>query len=356
MAKRILIYRLGSLGDFVVALPCFHLIRQTYPDARIVLMTNSIFSGKAVSPMKLLEGSGLCDESVDYPEGLRDPKALLALRRTIKAHAFDFGVELNSDREWWQALCEHMFLRSCGIGKLVGTPLGKRDMRPLRRSAPVVEQECSRLARRLQEIGSIDVRDRSMWNLGLNASERDTADALLQEENMPQGFVSASVGTKLPVKDWGVENWTNFASLLSKAHPALGLVLIGAPDESALSEAVRKAWAGPSLNLCGRSSPRVSAAVIERSALFVGQDSGPMHLASAVGTAVVAVFSWHNPPGQWHPGCIDWKNIRVFYPPLPNGVWRRDLQFRRSSTEGILLINPQEVARACSALLPCRNK
>ena len=351
MVERILIQRLGSLGDFIVALPCFHLIRRACPGAKIVLMTNYPVSGKAAPAMDVLGGSGLCDESIAYPVGLRDPQALLALRRKIKAYSFDLGVELNSDREWWQGLSDHLFLRACGISRLVGTHLGCPDRTFRYCSAPVVEQECSRLVRRIQAIGSINVGDRSAWDLRLSASERETAVALLREQSMTEGFITASVGTKVFAKDWGSENWAKLADLVSKAHHQLGLVLVGAPDESAVSEAVRQAWVGPSINLCGRSSPRISAAVVERAALFVGHDSGPMHFAAAVGTPVVAIFSWHNPPGQWHPGCISWKNIKVFYPSLPDGIWKRDLQMRRSSTEGILLINPQEVARACSTML-----
>jgi heptosyltransferase III len=351
VAERILIHRLGSLGDFIVALPCFHLIRRGYPDAKIVLMTNYPVSGKAAPAMDVLGGSGLCDESFAYPVAVRSPRALGALRRKIKSFAFDLAVELNSDREWWQALRDHLFLRACGMGKLVGSSVGQENRTFRHCSAPVVEQECSRLVRRIQAIGNIDVADRGAWDLRLSASERETAVDLLREQSMPEGFIAASVGTKALAKDWGVENWAKLAGLVSKAHPQLGLVLVGAPDESAVSEAVRQAWVGPNINLCGRSAPRVSAAVVERAALFVGHDSGPMHFAAAVGTSVVAIFSWHNPPGQWHPGCMAWKNIKVFYPPLPNGIWKRDLRMRRSPTEGILLINPQEVAHACSSML-----
>jgi heptosyltransferase III len=351
VTRNILIHRLGSLGDFIVALPCFHLIRRAYPDSRIVLMTNHPVSGKAAPAMEVLEGTGLCDEAFAYPVALRDPSALLALRRKIRTYSFEVAVELKSDREWLPALRDHLFLRACGISKLVGTQVWSKDRTFRHSSGPMVEQECSRLARRIRAIGNIDIRDRISWDLRLNAAEREKAGILLREQTMPDGFIAASVGTKLAAKDWGSDNWGKLAALLSKRRPQLGLVLIGASEESALSDAVREAWVGPTINLCGRSSPRESAAVIERSVLFVGHDSGPMHLAAAVGAPVVAVFSWHNPPGQWHPGWTGWTNIRVLYPPLPNGVWNTDLRMRRSLSEGILLISPEQVAHECFALL-----
>ena len=68
------------------------------------------------------------------------------------------------------------------------------------------------------------------------------------------------------------------------------------------------------MNLCGETSARVSAAVLERARLFVGHDSGPMHLAAAVGTPCVAVFSSRHLPGVWFP----WgSRNRVIYTDVP---------------------------------------
>lgn len=59
--------------------------------------------------------------------------------------------------------------------------------------------------------------------------------------------------------------------------------------------------AGPGLNLCGLLTPRESAAVFMRAVVFLGHDSGPMHLAAAVQTPCVAIFSSRNLPGVWFP-------------------------------------------------------
>src|SRR3990167_5361090 len=58
---------------------------------------------------------------------------------------------------------------------------------------------------------------------------------------------------------------------------------------------------GKKINLCGKLSVRETAAVIECAQLFIGHDSGPMHLASAVKTPSVAIFSRHAKPGCWYP-------------------------------------------------------
>jgi len=113
--------------------------------------------------------------------------------------------------------------------------------------------------------------------------------------------MTASIGAKADTKDWTDTNWTNLLKRLSSLYPSLGLVLLGSSDEQPRSDTLLGSWCGPKANLCGLASPRVSAAVIQRAKVFVGHDSGPMHLAGAVGTPSVAIFSARNPPGQWYP-------------------------------------------------------
>ena len=132
--------------------------------------------------------------------------------------------------------------------------------------------------------------------------------------------------------------------------PGTTLILLGAPDEWERSEKLRHTWKGQSINLSGKTSPRVSAVILEQCSLFIGHDSGPMHLASAVGIPTLGLFSWQNPPGQWFPGHASWKTIKILYPPLPGGVWNASLQMKRGAGEGILLLNPDEVFQAAMEL------
>ena len=166
-----------------------------------------------------------------------------------------------------------------------------------------------------------------------------------------KALIAVSVGTKVAVKDWGEKNWNQLLAMLSMEMPRSTLVFLGAADEQARSEKLSSTWAGPVINLCGRISPRVSAAVLERCRLFIGQDSGPMHLASAVGIPTLGLFSWFNPPGQWFPGHPSWDFVKVLYPQLPTGGWETTLQMKSSDTEGIGLLRPIEAFNAAMGLL-----
>jgi ADP-heptose:LPS heptosyltransferase len=347
-SNNILIYRLGSLGDTVIALPCFHLIRQFYPGSKIIILTNQPVSGKAAPAMAILENSGLCDEAISYPVETRNPYDLLTVWQMIREKRPRILFNLAAGRGFLKSVRDQLFFRACGIQNIVGTPWHRRDFLCQPVNDGEMEPESQRLASRLASLGAMDLADRRFWDLRLTQMERNQALDLLPAKL--KRFIVASVGTKLPVKDWGEANWEKLLVLLSKKIPGITLILLGAPDEWERSERLRNAWTGQSLNLSGKTSPRISAAILERCGLFIGHDSGPMHLASAVGAPTLGLFSWQNPPGQWFPGHRSWKFTKVLYPPLPGGVWHPNLQFEEPGTGGIQILSPDLVFRSAMEL------
>ena len=80
----------------------------------------------------------------------------------------------------------------------------------------------------------------------------------------------------------------------------IGLALLGA-DEIEQTELARSQFLGPSVNLCGKLTVRESAALMELVSIYLGHDSGPMHLAAAAGVPCLAIFSARELPGVWFP-------------------------------------------------------
>jgi heptosyltransferase-3 len=295
---RILVYRLGSLGDTVVALPCFWRIRHAYPEARISVLTNIPISGKAAPLETILANTGLIDETIPYPIGLRDPRELARLRRRIAGEKFDLLVSLTAARGLAASIRDYLFFRACGISKIVGIPWQRRDLVCLPQDG-LYENEADRLLRRVQSLPAVDTEKDN--GLALTREEKYEANRVLRESGVRLPLIVASVGTKLAVKDWGAENWRELLALLSRDFPDLSLVLLGSPDERERSEDLSQVWQGLHANLCGQTSPRISAAILREARLFIGHDSGPMHLAASVGTRCVAVYSAQSRPGQWFP-------------------------------------------------------
>jgi heptosyltransferase-3 len=300
--KSVLVYRLGSLGDTLLALPVFHSIRRKYPDSRIVALTNIPVNAKAPALLTVLQGTGLIDGAINYPLGLRDTAELLRLRREIAVERFAVAVNLTAARGWWKGIRDKLFLHLCGIPKVLGTPWRRADViRVGDRESGLFEWEAKRLARRALAIGDIDLVSNESWELNLTSEEIAIAERILIAGNIDRPFVAVSVGTKVDVKDWTEPNWRSFIRELSDRFPITPIVAFGSEEESDRTEKCLEGWGGPKLNLCGKVSLRVLAAVLRKSKLFIGHDSGPMHLAATVGVPCVAIFAARNLPGQWYP-------------------------------------------------------
>ena len=130
--KRILIYRLGSLGDTIVSLPALRLVQRSYPQAERWMLTNFSASSKAAPMARVLEGTGPVHGYIEYPLGLRDPRGLLRLRQEIHRLGPDVLIYLAAPRGRLKALRDAVFFRACGIPRLIGVPYSKTYQHPLK--------------------------------------------------------------------------------------------------------------------------------------------------------------------------------------------------------------------------------
>jgi heptosyltransferase III len=296
----VLIYRLGSLGDTVVALPCFHLVARAFADKVRILLTNAPVHSKAAAATSVLGESGLINVYISYPVGTRNIIGLAKLFWRIRRLKVATLVYLTAPRGEFAAKRDEMFFRLCGVKEIIGLPSGPLAIHCHRSVGDRYEAEATRLARCLAKIGDARPNDPASWDLRLNDTEQARATNALQPLDGAM-FLTVGIASKKQVTDWGVENWRALMPHLRKRFPKHALVFVGAREDRSNADDVAQRWAGRSLNLSGDLSPRESAAVIQRAHLFLGVDSGPMHLAASVGTPSVLIFAAHKLPGIWFP-------------------------------------------------------
>ena len=307
--KKILIYRLGSLGDTLVALPAFHLIARTFPNAERRVLTNIPVGDKDMHLSAVLGESGLVHGYISYPLELRNPRQLNCLRCRIKRWEPDMLIYLAEPRGRIKAFRDAIFFKSCGIKRLVGVPNKKSLQDNLYRDGNCYEHEAARLTRCISNLGKAKLDDPQSWNLCLTDQEYGTAMKFLSLFEGDLKYIACSVGTKIKVKNWGQNNWRVLIENLYKRYNDYGLIFLGSKDDFEYSEKASLPWFGEKQNLCGMLTPRESAAVLKRATIFIGHDSGPMHLAASVGTPCVAIFSARDLPGIWFPYGIGHKVI-----------------------------------------------
>ncbi len=300
--RRVLVLRRGALGDTVVALPCFHLLRRCFAQAEIALLTVKPSAAGEAPVMDVLAGSGLVDKVFSYPRGMRSVAGFYHLLRSLRDWKPDVAVYLAEPASSLAVRRDAWFLALSGVKLVLGVPLSRDLMhhKPAGEQG-LVESEAQRLARCLAPLGDARLNRLSSWDLHLGRDEINTARGWLKDWSGQPAYLGFGVGVKTANKDWGVQHWRKVLEEVSAHYPQLGLLLVGSKQDKLRAAELATVWQGPKLNLCGELTPRGSAVVLGGAQLYIGHDSGPMHLAAIMGVPTVCLFARTAPPGAWFP-------------------------------------------------------
>lgn len=295
---RILVLCRPYLGDLVLSGPVFRNLRAWRPDARIVA---GVYPESA-APLSFFPE---IDEIITIPRHRRGDRLafvrewLAALRR-VRRERFDLVYDLlHTDRSSLVTLAS-------GAPERVGFI---KDQHRLRHR---VYTTASAWTPDLDRSHTVDLFLRALTEIGMPVQTRSIAITVPPEEaesaaarlrrivpprSGPRVLVHPGAGT--PNRLWPPER---FSAVCDDLQENLGaqVVLMGGPGEAATLAAIRSGMRTPSVVFDERVSIREFAALLQQGELFLGLDSGPAHLAAAVGTRVVALFGAAL-PAQWRP-------------------------------------------------------
>jgi len=291
--RRVLIVKPSSLGDIVHSLPFLHVLRRGFPRAHIAWMVGRANVG-------LLEGHPDIDELFVFERerwgGLNDfcvsVHELVRFVRELRRCAFDLVVDLQG------------LFRSGLLSWLSGAArrVGFADARELSRFFYSVRVDVPELDMHAVDRGLLVARKLGLEPDGaatfvvpIGEDDRRFAREYLSAEN-PGG---APLVVMLPSSRWVTKRWPAeyFATLADRVTTRLGAktLYLGAPGDVPLVETIRGRMKKEALSLVGETSLKQSAAVIARADAVVANDSGPMHLAVALGRPVVALYGPTSP-------------------------------------------------------------
>jgi ADP-heptose:LPS heptosyltransferase len=281
---RILVIKLGALGDFVQALGPAKAIRRHHAGAHIVLLTTAPFAA-------LARASGAFDEVwLDARPALYDLPGWLLLRRRLKAGRFDRVYDLQTS------------LRSSWYFRLLG-PGPRPEWSGIARGASHFHANAARdrmhtLERQADQLRLAGISDVPPLDIG--SAHAGWTDAALGRFALPAAFALLAPGgaAHRPRKRWPVERYAALGRAL--AERGLTPVVLGSAGEHPLGAAIAEAAPG-TLNLAGATSLEELASLARRAALAVGNDTGPMHLIAAAGCPSLVLFSAASDPALCAP-------------------------------------------------------
>ena len=294
-----------------MSLPAFWSIRETYPKARITLLTNSNQNNpNYVLGQNVLPEVGLFDDWLNYPSETGRLQTMLVFSKLffeIRRRKFDALFYLTTrNRTAAQIKRDMLFFRSAGIKNIIGTKyllmnlLDSSVDRPL----PFIESEMNFLINclKFEDIPIINSSNLKP-NLKLNAQETKIAEEWLYKNSgnylYENKLLAVAPSGKWESKIWAEESFAEVVKNLIAESDVFPIVF-GGPEDEEKGNRLIKAW-GRGANAAGKLDIRPAAAALARCRIYLGNDTGTMHLAASVGTPCVAVFSAIDWAGRWIP-------------------------------------------------------
>jgi len=288
--RRIAVLRGGGIGDLLMIMPALSSLKDRYPVATLTLL------GTAGFARLLGERPGPVDEVLPLPvaTGVHEPPGAvvdeLAVRRFLdqaRNRRFDLAVQLHGGGRW-----SNPFVRGLAAGVTVGSRA--EDAEPLDRWLPYHRYQHETL-RALEVVGMAGAPAVALEpRLTVTARDLAAADRILAP--LPRTVLAVHPGARDPRRRWPAQRFAEVAA--EAARDGAGVAVLGSPEEAELvrdvAELTRRrlpATLGAAvLAFDGSLDESALVGVLARSAVLLGNDSGPRHLAAAVGTPTVAVY------------------------------------------------------------------
>lgn len=294
--KKILVIKLGAVGDLVIASPFFDQLGKRFPNSEIVLLTGkSCYPSIANNPN--IDRFLISDDSAIFTGSLLTRlKEALRLIYLLRKEGFDLAFIMH--RSW-----QFNFLAFLtGIRLRVGFSNGKSQAFLTHKAKPApLRNEREVYLDLLRELGIAAVYEKTFYYL--SPAEKDFGDLFWEKHRITKDDLVIAIApgggdnvkSTMPTKRWPTQN---FSRLVQKTIQETGcrIILVGGPDDREVVSKIREAI--PECVDATDLSFGEMASLFPQCQLFIGNDSGPLHIASAMGTATISL---HGPtsPQQW---------------------------------------------------------
>jgi lipopolysaccharide heptosyltransferase I len=330
--QRLLVVKTSSIGDVIHALPVVQAIKEAAPHLTLGWVVR-------LRCADILRGNPYIDRLYVMPDK-PSLAELLALRRDLHFAHYNMSLDMQG------LLLSGLVTRLSGAPVRVGWDRN-REGNALFLTHPIVSGKG-------KQSHEIDLLYGFAEALGIHTSHSEfTPQPYLAAENaakagewladLPCPRIALNVGASRAYKRWPVENWT--ASALSLAQSGHSVVFVGdKTDAESVAQIVPK-MTGDFVNLAGKTTLRELASVLAACDLLVSGDSGPMHLAVAVGTPVVALF------GATHParhGPYGARNT-ILHDPVPGTIVPGKRPTEAEGAACMARITPEAVVKAVTS-------
>jgi len=279
--KRFLVVRTDRIGDVVLSTPVIRNLRKYYPNSYIAMMVSC-------QTREILEGNPYLDEVIVYDKDNKHKGWLASIYFSLQLRKkrFDLAIILHPTNR------VHLVTFFAGIPKRVG--YNRKLGFLLTDKLPHTKQ----LGQKHELEYNLDL----LRYLGLKNLEKETyipirkdaqdyIDSIFKEKGINESDLILAIhpGASCLSKRWPIDYFAEVADKLKEKYGFIILVVAG-PKDIDLAKRLIETMKGPAINLAGQLSLSQLASLLKRCKLFISNDSGPVHICSAVGTPVISIF------------------------------------------------------------------
>ncbi len=300
---KILIVKLSAIGDVIHTLPALNAIRRKWPDAHITWLVEEAAADLLIGH-PALDRVLVCRRKrwIRRIRAGRVAHSLGEIRRFVKRlRAVDYDLVLDFQALLKSALWVALARAPRKVGFDRGLEHMEQSYRVLTERVPPPSMEVHALRRGMMLLQAIGIpADRVEYRIPVTGMHRRQAAELLKSRGAGKRPHLVAVN---PVAKWETKLWpaAAFAATADRLITDRGvdLVFTGGPEDRQAVEDILRGMKRRAVNLAGETSLLSLAALYERADIVISTDTGPMHLAAAVGTPVVALFG---PTAPWRTG------------------------------------------------------
>lgn len=272
-----LIVSTTGIGDTIWGTPAIRTLKEKIPNLNLSVLTN-------VNGAEVFRENPFINKSFVFKKGILN---ILSLLKELRKSRFDTVIVFHAtDRIIW------LMAYLTGAGKIIGSTRHSKETDFLITHPVDIPHNTLAIHARhmlLEELGINTITNKI--EMFITDEERREIDSLfeslaLNKDSIVIGF---HTGAAKPYKRWPAENFIKLGKLIIDRWSNAFIILTGNRMEKTLSQLIADNIMG--ISLAGRLSIRETAAVIERCNLFVTNDTGPMHIAVALGIPTIALFS-----------------------------------------------------------------
>lgn len=299
---KILIIKLSAIGDVIHTLPALNALRKFYPAAQITWIIE-----QAAFP--LIIGHPSIDRIIlsqrkKWKKDLFDP---LTRKKALK-EIYKFIKEIRDTRydiviDFHQLIKSGLLVWLAKGDRKIGFDRGMAHMEEsqifLNEKIPPVSMELHALKRNLMLLEAIGIPSGKIeYQISIKQSDKDHARRLVLENRIQDSFVVLNPVAQWDSKLWMNHKWAQLADALIKDYN-IPVIFTGSADDYFLIEKIREMMEEKAANLAGKTSLKSLAALYRMAKIIITTDTGPMHLAAAIETPVIALFG---PTAPWRTG------------------------------------------------------